>query len=554
MPIESYTGPFGNPQLRHLLRRTLFGCSIGDILYFSGQSLDQVVDSLLSFTNDTTPPLKTYWGLNGFTPDPSLIDPSIVFGTTWIDTVRSGDQQTIAQLSGKRIESLLSWKTGLMVHQERNIREKMTLFWSNHFSTSAFEVFNPRFSYDLDQLLRDQCLGNMRQLTYGVSTSGAMLIYLNGFLNTVVAPDENFARELMELFTLGEGSGYTEEDIQTAARALTGWSVREQIAGVPILPEVIFTPPFHDTTDKQFSPFFNNTVIQGQSGPAAGQVELNALLDMIFANEEVSRFICRQIYRFFVHGEIDASVEEDVIEPLAELFRDNAGAPDQLRIVMHALLTSAHFYDPEVVACMIMSPADMVIGTVRKLDMSLPTPAQVEAQYRVWRDVYYLVAYSGQELVNPPNVAGWPAYYQFPQFDNIWLDTTTYPARQFSVQGILSVGFSTPANLYQPASQNLQFKPDLVALVGQFSDPMDPNALVADAAELFMAIPLSAAVRAQIKTNFLLLGQQNDVYWSDAYEIYVNDPNTTNMTAQLVPTLLLWMFVDMAGAAETQMH
>jgi hypothetical protein len=122
------------------------------------------------------------------------------------------------------------------------------------------------------------------------------------------------------------------------------------------------------------------------------------------------------------------------------------------------------------------------------------------------------------------------------------------------VQGILSVGFSTPGNLYQSASQNLLFKPDLVALVGQFSDAMDPNALVADATELFFAVPVSALVKSQLKTNYLLLGQQNDVYWSDAYEIYVMDPGTTNMTAQLVPTLLLWLFIDMAGAAETQMH
>ena len=91
-------------------------------------------------------------------------------------------------------------------------------------------------------------------------------------------------------------------------------------------------------------------------------------------------------------------------------------------------------------------------------------------------------------------------------------------------------------------------------MVAQFNDPYNPNTLVTDAAELLFAVPVSAGVKGQLKTNYLLLGQMNDAYWSDAYELYVLDPNTTNMTAQLVPSLLLWLFLDMAGAAETQMH
>jgi hypothetical protein len=321
-----------------------------------------------------------------------------------------------------------------------------------------------------------------------------------------------------------------------------------------VLPFTLFRPNQHDTTNKQFSGFFNNTVVQGQTGADAGATELNALLDMIFANEEVSLFMCRELYRFFVHGEIDASAEAEVIVPLAQLFRDNASAPDQIHTVLHALLTSEHFFSEQVRACMVMSPADLVIGSIRKLNMPQPTPQQFEAQYRVWRDIYWLTAYCGQELLNPPNVAGWSAYYQFPSYDDIWLDTATYPARNFSLQGILYTGFSTPNNLYQVESRNLLFKVDLVQLVGQFNNAMDPNVVVAEAAELLMAVPISTAVRNQLKTSYLLLGQQSDFYWSDAYELYVNDPNTTDMTAQLVPSLLLWLFLDMSGAAETQLH
>ncbi|MDQ3100935.1 MAG: DUF1800 domain-containing protein [Bacteroidota bacterium] len=556
MPLTPYTGPFDRPELKHLLGRTLFGCSNADLQHFEGGSLDQLVNELLTFSGEASVPIKTYFGLNGNTPDPSLIDPDVAFGETWIDTVRQADnQQDLTQLTSNRIQSYMWWRTGLVVEQDRNLREKLVLFWYNHMPTQAFEIFNPRLSYEYDQLLRDNCKGNFRQLMYEVSTSGAMLLYLNGFLNTAAAPDENFARELMELFTLEEGTGYTEEDVQTAARVLTGWTVREQDQqGDPVLPFVLFRPNQHDALDKQFSGFFNNTLIAGQSDLNAGATELNALLDMIFLKEEVSLLICRELCRFFVHGEIDETTESNVIVPLAEIFRNNATAPDQMRIVLHALFTSEYFFSTQVRACMIMSPADLVIGSIRKFEMPLPDTSQIEAQYRIWRDIYGLCSYSGQDLMDPPNVAGWPAYHQFPIYDNIWLDSATYPARKNAVRSILVNGFATANNVYQASSANLSFKVDLVALVSGFTDPMDPNALVADAAELMMAVPISITVRDQLKTNYLLFGQQNDVYWSDAYELYIADPTTTNMTAQLVPSILLWLLIDITGAAETQLH
>ncbi|MBK8498469.1 MAG: DUF1800 family protein [Flavobacteriales bacterium] len=558
MPLVPYTGPFGRPELTHLLRRSLFGCTNADLAHFNGQSLDQVIDALLNFTNDTTPPVKVYWDLVGGNPDPTALDPLVSYGSTWVDTIRTAaTEPELADLTSARVQSFMWWRTGLLVHQDRNLREKMQLFWNNHMPTQVFQVFNPRFSYEYDQLLRTQALGNFRQLIHDVSTSGAMLIYLNGYLNTVLAPDENYGRELMELFMLGEGSGYTESDVQAAARVLTGWTVRETDAlGDPVLPYVVFRPTMHDTTDKQFSAFFNNTVITGQSGTGAGEGELNLLLDMIYANEEVSRFMCRNLYRYFVHGEIDATVEAEVIEPLAQIFRDNAAAPDQMRTVVRALLTCDHFFSAQVRSCMVMPPVDLVVGLIRKLHFTLPTPAQLEAQYSVWRDIYYLTSYAGEELLNPPNVAGFPAYYQSPSFDNIWMDTATYPARKNCMLAIIYSGFATGDDneIYDPASQNLQFPCDLLATVAEFTDAYNPNTLVTDAAELLFAVPVSNGVKWQLKTNYLLLGQLNDVYWSDAYELYVTDPGTTDPTAMLVPSLLQWMFLDMAGAAETQMH
>jgi hypothetical protein len=552
MSLLPYTGPFGRPQLRHLLQRCLFGCSNADLAHFEGQSLSQVVDALLTFSNDTTPPVKTYWLENGGVADPSLIDPDVPFGATWVNEPLPAG--TIQNPTVQRIISWAAWRTGLMVGQERTLREKLTLCWYNTMPVQANQALVPQFLYEYDQILRDNCTGNFRELVEQVSLSGAMLLYLNGTYNNVLQPDENFARELMELFTLGLGSGYTEPDVQAAARVLTGWIVQLEDAGVPIVPTTTYLPFLHDSGNKQFSAFFDNTVIAGQVGPNGGLQELGALLDMIVGREACARHVCRELYRFFVKGDIDTIVEEEVITPLAQVFRDAEDAPDQIRQVMSVLVSSEHFFSEDVIACRIKSPVDLVVGAMRQLDIPMPTPAQYEAQYRVWQDVYGLVLFAGQELVNPPNVAGWPAYHQFPQYDNIWVDTATFPNRNNALLALLYVGFATGNDLYQEASRNLTFQTDLLQVVAQFTDPYDPNTLVADSAELLFGVPVSSGILEQLKSNYLLLGQQNDAYWSDAYEIYVMDPNTTDMTAQLVPNLLLFLFFDMLQAAENHLH
>ncbi|HMW97831.1 MAG TPA: hypothetical protein PJ983_11305, partial [Flavobacteriales bacterium] len=137
--------------------------------------------------------------------------------------------------------------------------------------------------------------------------------------------------------------------------------------------------------------------------------------------------------------------------------------------------------------------------------------------------------------------------------DEIWMDTTSYPARSNTLAAILFAGFTTDGNMYEPSSQNLEFKADLLAVVAQFSDPADPNVLVQEAADLLFALPISAAVRDQLKSSFLLFGQTNDLYWTYAYTTYVADPQTTDMAAQLVPVMLQALFNDMRGAAEIQL-
>lgn len=551
MPVSPYTGAFGREELKHLLRRTMFGATNADLAHFNGQSLTQVVDALLSTSLPTSQPLKNYWALNNGVRDPNAMDPAVAFGQTWVNT-----PNTVAAVNANvgRMYSYFSWTIGQMVHQDRTIHEKMRLFWYNHLAVQVSVVFNGLLWWKYDRLLRTHSLGNFRQMMYDITVDPCMLEYLNGDQNMASAPDENYARELMELYTLGEGSGYTEDDVQAAARVLTGWRFREDISGTPIMPETYFTAANHNSANKQFSSFFGNTVVQGQGDANGGATELNALLDMIFANETCSLFICRQLYRFFVHGEISPETEAELIVPLAEVFRNNVGAPDQMETVMRTLLTSAHFFNADNRACMVMSTADLIIGMVRKLKFTFPSEStQLEARYRMFLDIYYICVNCGQNLFDPPNVAGWPAYYQTPQFDELWVDTASYAARNFAVQGLIGQGFGTGTDFYQAASRNVAIDPIYIDIVAEFTDPSDPDNIVDGCAELLYTIPISQGIKNTLKTQRLLLGQQSDVYWTEPYELYVADPGTPDQTAQMVPNLINFLLLDMAKAGETQL-
>ena len=174
----------------------------------------------------------------------------------------------------------------------------MVLFWHHHFSVQQQEVENAQFLYRHHNLLRTNALGNFKTLVREVTIDPAMLIHLNGYLNAKQAPDENYAREMQELFAIGKGNDslYTEDDVIAAARVLTGWRINDD----PL--SSYFDSGAHDTGSKTFSAFYNNTTIAGSSN---GDQELDALVNMIFNTTEAARFICRKLYKWFVYYEID---------------------------------------------------------------------------------------------------------------------------------------------------------------------------------------------------------------------------------------------------------
>jgi uncharacterized protein (DUF1800 family) len=379
----------------------------------------------------------------------------------------------------------------------------MTLFWHNHFATQTESLVWGKVVYNHNKLLREHALGNFKAFVKAVTIDPLMLYFLNGYLNDVSAPDENYARELQELFTVGKDAAetYSEDDVVAAARVLTGWRINQN-------GEAFFRPQNHDTGFKVFSSFYNNTIIQGSSN---GSAELDALLNMIFQKEEVSLHICRKIYRFFVYYKIDADVEANVIVPMAQIFRDNNF---EIKPVMRALLLSEHFFDAVNKGCQIKNPMDMVVGLLRNYNLDIPAPTLLD-QYMFHLGVNYYCSGLQMRIGDPPNVAGWQAYRQSPNYYRFWITGDTVRNRNIVTDLLAFVGVDV-------GPQKLII--NHIAFAAQFSDPSDPNLLIDEALAILLPMPVPAAKKQYMK-SILLSGQQSDHYWSDAWNDYVANPN-----------------------------
>ena len=502
--INPYTGPWGTIEVIHLLKRTMFGAKKIDVDYFASLTVNQAVNELLNPTApNPLPPVKEYTT----SIQPGTPDANIAQGSTWVNDINND-----GTVQSQRRASYKKWWTGVMLNQDRSIREKMIFLWTDHFGNEANDVGNANWVYKQHATIRQDCLGNFKQLVRDLTVDIAMLRYLNGYLNTATAPDENYARELQELFTLGKGPGsqYTEQDVKEAAKVLTGW----QVNGTTY--QTVFNAARHSTAAKTFSSFYNNTVIAGRTGATAGDLELNDLISMIFAQNEVAKFIVRKFYRWFIYYEIDAATEANVISPLADIFRSNNY---EIKPVLNTLFKSEHFYDVLNQGCIIKTPLDIVIGSMREYNVSMPVATDWNTNYGHWNTLYTFMFLMGVNLHDPPNVAGMPAYYQEPLFHEIWITTDSLPKRNQFTDIMTNTGYSR--NGFR-----MQF--DFVAYAKTLTNPGNPNDLIDEALKYLYRMSLSPQVKQQMKTQMLLSGQQYDYYWTNAWSAYIANPTTAN--------------------------
>ena len=368
--------PMGAEEARHLLDRTAFGASPAEVARYAALDRRQAVDRLL--TAATTEPAAK---------PPAEVDEYLA-PRRFRD---AGDDERLAlrKEQHRRGVELRAWWLGEMLAADppTALREHMTLFWHNHFVSSVDKVKSPKLMLEQNLLLRRHALGNFGQLLHAVGRNPAMVVYLDSATSRRGQPNENFAREVMELFTLGEGH-YAEQDVKEAARAFTGWSVDPETGAYK------WRPFAHDAGPK---------TVLGRSGNLDG----DDVLDILLARPETAEFVTAKLWREFVSPTPDAGE----LKRIAGRFR--ASGYD-IKSVLGDLLASPAFWAKENRAALVKSPADIVVGTLRRLEMQDAADG---------RTLVFAMKQQGQDLFAPPNVKGWPG-------GNAWINSTTLLARE----------------------------------------------------------------------------------------------------------------------------
>ncbi|WP_020598484.1 DUF1800 domain-containing protein [Spirosoma panaciterrae] len=415
--LDIYTTLLTAGTAAHLLRRATFGPTQTEITSFTGLTATQAVQQLISNANYSPP------------PPVDLDSNQATAGQTYLDKPFNGDRNFDFG------HYLRYWWLGLMASQTAppSLLDKLTLFWQNHFVTTREVVDDYRFVNQYMLLLRNNALGNFRTLVTQISKDPAMLRYLNGNENEVGKPNENYARELQELFTVGAfdfagNKNYTEDDVKAAARVLTGWKYTNYWVNGSTSFGTTFTLSKHDKTNKTFSASYNNTTISGRSTTSAGDDELADLVTMLLNHPQTSRFICRKLYRWYVNPNVTQAIEDNVVIPLAQFFASPSNNY-AIQPVIVKLLTSQIFFDDANRGALVKSPVDLAIGAMRFFNQPVPDMTTDYAAFKVYCDfMFWRMRDMQMALVDQPSVFGYDAYYQT-GYSRIWINTTTLALR-----------------------------------------------------------------------------------------------------------------------------
>jgi uncharacterized protein (DUF1800 family) len=435
---------FRTAQARHLLLRAGFGGTPAQLKVLVDWGITKSVDHLLNF--EAVP----FEGVDASEFDKDIIRPANDEERGELAKARrNNDEAAVARLRAERQEAqrkdreqvrwMQRWWLKRMIETPRPLEEKMTLFWHGHFATSYRTIEDSYHMFMQNQLFRTHAVGNFGKLLYGIVRDPAMIAYLDNNDSRKGRPNENLARELMELFSLGVGN-YTETDIKEGARALTGYTFTDD--------EFTFQKRNHDTGIKR---------ILGSRGALDG----DGFVAEILRQPACATFIATKLYRYFVSDyptgrrEIDQAGARVVADLASTLRAENY----EIKPVLRKLFLSEHFYQPALIGEQIKSPAELVVGTVRQLG----TPP---------RDLALLadsMNMMGQNLMFPPSVKGWTG-------GRSWINTATMFIRQ-NIACFLLTG-RTPSG-FDALAQVEQFDPSALmqALTGDRS-PSDVNEVI----------------------------------------------------------------------------
>jgi len=408
--------------MAHLMRRAGFGARREELEQYVVQGYQATVESLLNLQEDD--------GVEEDIVDRYYID---------IDDRRNSDPTN-------------AWWLYRMINTANPLEEKMALFWHGLFATAYEKIENGRAMASQIDLFRQHCLGNFRTILVKLSRDPAMIIWLDNNTNHKGTPNENYGRELLELFSMGVGN-YTEEDVKECARAFSGWTIANFNARYPWGPypmEFEYRPEDHDDGEKTFL---------GQRGRFNGE----DIIDIIVRQPATGRFIAAKLYNFFVS---DDPAPADAIETLSSAYFESHY---DIRTVMRVLLNSDFFKN--AVYARVKSPAEMVASVLRLVgDFQEPKPGLLETTYES--------KYMGQELLNPPTVEGWHTGRE-------WIDSG-------SLVGRVNFSADQVGNLNQPGVR------DIVARLAGRGSSITPEELVDGCLDLIGPLAVETTTRSSL--------------------------------------------------------
>ncbi|MCE2613878.1 DUF1800 domain-containing protein [Flavobacteriaceae bacterium D16] len=389
--LAPYTTPLDKLRAAHLYRRLGFSASVQTIDQAVGQNAGPLVDALVNEAVNMPPSAPPIWA-------------------DWNNSNYPADDDAARQVRRQQLDEWRITYTNAMLND--NLRDRLSFFWSNHFVTEIDVYDCNSFLYYYTDCLQRNAIGNFKTFVSEIGLTSAMLFYLDGAYNNGNNPNENYSRELYELFTLGEGNGYTEEDVIETARALTGYVERGELG----CEQVTFDPTRFDADTK---------TILGRTGNWG----YDDVIDILFEERpnEIARFICQKLYEFFVHPDADddAGNAQAIISGMASTFVANNF---EIAPVLAQLFKSEHFFDDEAIGVIIKSPFDIYLGLLNESSFGYDD--------NLLLNIVSTCRMLGQTLFDPFDVAGW-------QRDRSWINTNFIIGRWLTSEVFLEMSFQS---------------------------------------------------------------------------------------------------------------
>jgi uncharacterized protein (DUF1800 family) len=410
---------------RHLMDRTSFGLSKQDFQILKNKNKKEAVTWLLNTNqNIQTAPL------------PPWADAPIVRKKR-MKHMSIKERKAFRKEFKKRVIDLKSWWMRTMIETPIPLREKMTLFWHNHFASSIKKVRSPYLMLKQNELLRENALGNFRDFLHAISKDPAMILYLDNQSNKKQKANENYAREVMELFTLGEGH-YSEKDVTESARAYTGWHVNRKKM------KFVFVKKFHDYGKKKF--FGLNYDFDGDD-----------ILDLILKKKRTAQFITQKFYKEFIN---DSDINQNEVKGIADIFYDSNY---DIRTLLKEILLSPDFWAQKNRGVLVKSPVELIVGTLRAFGVK---PNNV-------KPLVYASKQLKQDLFDPPNVKGWVGGVD-------WLDSSSVLLRnQIVSRFVRGKEMGQGKGMMMKMDNNFVFKDDIskdkkIKFIKNYLLPLEP--------------------------------------------------------------------------------